>query len=216
MKAQFPWTTRLLIAVLTFALCGGPELASAQQQDTTTPTASPDTQTPAATQQENPAPAGQQPAETAAPTTPQQDATQVPATSPQTANPNAPARPGTMMDPAAGPLQPAPSTNLPNAPSSSQQEQTQQPSSAPTATAPARPQDREPLGTATAEGGRTVGGAASRPAGTAIAPAKQRQTRSFLIKLGALAGAGIAIGTVYALSRGTSSTPPNASAGTRR
>ena len=71
-------------------------------------------------------------------------------------------------------------------------------------------------GTATAEGGRTVGGAASRPAGTAIAHAKQRQTRSFFIKLGAIAGAGIAIGTVYALSRGTSSTPPNASTGTRQ
>jgi xanthosine utilization system XapX-like protein len=34
--------------------------------------------------------------------------------------------------------------------------------------------------------------------------------RSFLIKLGAIAGAGIALGTVYALTRGTSSTPPGA------
>ncbi len=220
MNAQFPWTTRLLIAVLTFALCGGPELASAQQQETTTPAASPDTQTPPAGQQENPAPEAtatdQSTTQTAAPADQQQEATQVPAPSPQTADPNAPARPGTLMDPAAGPLQPVPSTTLPNAPSATQQDQTQQPSTPPVSSAPTRPKDRDPLGTATAEGGRTVGGAASRPAGTAIAPAKQRQTRSFLIKLGAIAGAGIAIGTVYALSRGTSSTPPNASTGTRQ
>jgi hypothetical protein len=55
----------------------------------------------------------------------------------------------------------------------------------------------------------TVGGGASKPAGTAIAPAKQRQYRSFLVKLGLIAGAGAALGTVYALSRGTSSVPPN-------
>ena len=220
MNAQFPWTTRLLIAVLTFVLCGGPQSVSAQQQETPTPAASPDTQTSPAGQQENPAPAAtateQSTDETAAPTDQQQEATQVPAPSPQTADPNAPARPGTLMDPAAGPLQPVPSTTLPNAPSATQQDQTEQPTAPPVSSAPPRPKDRDPLGTATAEGGRTVGGAASRPAGTAIAPAKQRQTRSFLIKLGAIAGAGIAIGTVYALSRGTSSTPPNASTGTRQ
>ena len=219
MNAQFPWTTRLLIAVLTFVLCGGPELATAQQE-ATTPAASPETQTPPAGQQENPMPEAtateQSTDETAAPADQQQEATQVPAPSPQTADPNAPARPGTLMDPAAGPLQPIPSTTLPNAPSATQQDQTEQPSTPPVSSAPARQKDRDPLGTATAEGGRTVGGAASRPAGTAIAPAKQRQTRSFLIKLGAIAGAGIAIGTVYALSRGTSSTPPNASTGTRQ
>ena len=43
---------------------------------------------------------------------------------------------------------------------------------------------QEPLGTATAEGVPTVGGAASRPAGEAIAPDKQNQRRSLLIKLG--------------------------------
>jgi hypothetical protein len=44
----------------------------------------------------------------------------------------------------------------------------------------------------------------------AIAPAKQHQVRSFLIKLGAVAGGAIAIGTVYALSRSSPSRPPGA------
>ena len=39
---------------------------------------------------------------------------------------------------------------------------------------------QQPLGAATAEGVPTVGGAASRPAGEAIAPAKQNQRRSLL------------------------------------
>jgi hypothetical protein len=67
-----------------------------------------------------------------------------------------------------------------------------------------------PLGTAAAEKARTAGGGASRPAGVAIAPAKQKRSRGLLIKLGALAAAGAAMGTVYALSRGTSSTPTGA------
>jgi hypothetical protein len=67
---------------------------------------------------------------------------------------------------------------------------------------------QQPLGTAAAEKGVTQGGAASRPAGNAIAGTKQRQSRSFLIKMGAIAAAGVALGTIYALSRGTSSVPP--------
>jgi hypothetical protein len=66
---------------------------------------------------------------------------------------------------------------------------------------------QQPLGAATAEGVPTVGGAASRPAGMAIAPAKQNQKRSLLIKVGLIAAAGIAIGTVVALSKGTSAQP---------
>ena len=68
----------------------------------------------------------------------------------------------------------------------------------------------EPTGTAAAPAGTISGSTASRPAGAAIAPAKQRQVRSFVIKLGLIAGAGVALGTVYALSRGSSSTPPGA------
>src|SRR6185369_2128355 len=54
------------------------------------------------------------------------------------------------------------------------------------------------------------GSAASKPAGAAIAPAKQRRTRSLLIKLGIIAGAGAALGTVYGLSKGSPSRPPGA------
>ena len=72
------------------------------------------------------------------------------------------------------------------------------------------PQDdpQEPVGTAAAPPVKTTGVAASRPAGAAIAPGKQRRARSLLIKVGALVGAGVAIGTVVALSSGSPSRPP--------
>lgn len=110
---------------------------------------------------------------------------------------------GTTVNPAQGPLSP------PTAP------EAQPPSGSPQGTPhteiaqPTAPDKNEPLGTAAAEGVPTQGGGASRPAGTAIAPAKQHQTRSLLLKLGAVAAGGIAIGTVAALSRGTGSAPSN-------
>lgn len=67
---------------------------------------------------------------------------------------------------------------------------------------------QEPVGTAAAPPVKTTGVAASRPAGAAIAPGKQRRARSLLIKVGALVGAGVAIGTVVALSSGSPSRPP--------
>jgi hypothetical protein len=66
------------------------------------------------------------------------------------------------------------------------------------------------LGTAVGQQGVTTGGVASRPAGAAIAPAKQRQYRSLFIKIGAIAAAGAAIGTIVALTKGSPSTPPGA------
>ncbi len=69
---------------------------------------------------------------------------------------------------------------------------------------------QQPVGTAAAESVETTGVAASNPAGAAIAPAKQRRTRSILIKVGALVGAGVAIGTVAALSSASPSRPPGA------
>ena len=71
-------------------------------------------------------------------------------------------------------------------------------------------QDRtpEPVGTAAAPPLKTTGVAASRPAGAAIAPGKQRRARSILIKVGAIMGAGVAVGTVVALSSGSPSRPP--------
>jgi hypothetical protein len=68
----------------------------------------------------------------------------------------------------------------------------------------------KPLGTAAAEIGIASGTTASKPAGVAIAPAKQHQSRSLFIKLGALIGAGVALGTVMALSSGSPSRPPGA------
>ena len=69
---------------------------------------------------------------------------------------------------------------------------------------------REPVGTAAAESIQTTGVAASRPAGAAVAPAKQRRVRSILIKVGALVGVGVAVGTTMALSQGSPSKPPGA------
>lgn len=68
----------------------------------------------------------------------------------------------------------------------------------------------EPVGTAAAQAAKTRGGVASKPAGAAIAPAKQKRTRSLLIKLGLIAGAGVAVGSVYALQKGSPSRPPGA------
>jgi hypothetical protein len=75
---------------------------------------------------------------------------------------------------------------------------------------PKTPDPIQPVGIAAAENIRTTGVAASAPAGAAIAPAKQKQTRSFLIKMGAVLGAGAALGTVAALSAGSPSRPPGA------
>jgi len=69
---------------------------------------------------------------------------------------------------------------------------------------------RAPVGTAAAESVETTGVAGSNPAGAAIAPAKQRRTRAILIKVGAIVGAGAAIGAVAALSSGSPSRPPGA------
>jgi hypothetical protein len=64
-----------------------------------------------------------------------------------------------------------------------------------------------PVGTAAAPYVKTNGVSASRPAGAAIAPAKQRRIRSIAIRVGLLVGAGVAIGTVVAASAGSSSRP---------
>jgi hypothetical protein len=81
-------------------------------------------------------------------------------------------------------------SNVSNAP------QGQQPSATPA-----------PVGTAVAPYEKGVGVAASRPAGAVIAPAKQKRTRSFMIKIGVLIGAAIAVGTVVALSNASPSQP---------
>jgi len=113
---------------------------------------------------------------------------------------------GTTVNPSQGPLMPAPETQQapaqqnqpPTMPSTQLSQRPSQPSTITT----------EPLGTATAESVPANGGGASRPAGTAIAGAKQHQMRSLFLKLGAVAAAGVAIGTVAGLSKGTPGTAP--------
>ena len=84
----------------------------------------------------------------------------------------------------------------------------QPPANAPTPTQQTQ-QKQEPNGTAVAPEIGTSGGAASKPAGVALAPPKQRRMTSLLFKLGILAGAGVAIGTVAALSAASPSHVPN-------
>jgi hypothetical protein len=69
---------------------------------------------------------------------------------------------------------------------------------------------QKPVGTAAAEAPHATGIAASQPAGVAIAPAKQRRVRTIVLRVGAIVGAGVAVGTVVALSAATSSRPPGA------
>lgn len=67
-----------------------------------------------------------------------------------------------------------------------------------------------PSGAAGAKAAPAKGAPASRPVGSAIAPAKQRERRSLLIKVGLVAGACVAVGTAVALSKGSPSRPPGA------
>ena len=153
------------------------------------------------------APANAQPAPSSDQSTTQSTA---PSNGTQTNSPQQPTNqqaptPGTNVNPSQGPLTPV--TTYPDAAG----EQQAQPQSAPAQSIPEGPQPKkptEPVGAATAESVPTTGGAAAKPAGVAIAPAKQHQTRSLLLKVGAVVAAGAALGTVYALSHGTASTPP--------
>ena len=106
---------------------------------------------------------------------------------------------GANVSESALPENPDPANGL--APAQEQQPATPQPAPAPPDNA------HRPVGTAAAPYEPTTGIAASRPAGAAIAPAKQRRVRTFLISLGVIAGAGIAIGSVAALSHGSPSRP---------
>lgn len=126
-------------------------------------------------------------------------------------------RPAASASPSAGSA-PVNVQPLPDAPSVVAQAQTpeQKPAASPDSSAPpsseksSPPAPQQPKGAAAAEVQKSTGTAASTPSGAAIAPAKQKRSRSLLIRLGALAGAGIAIGTVVALSSAGPSKPPGA------
>lgn len=207
MRTAKNWTSRVLSCALVLALCGIPELVQAQSMPGTR------TQTEAPPVQDQRAPQDVQPATPAAlpdaPSTAQEAQTvaqNTPAPATGAPEPNA-APPQTSPD-QAPPAQTAPAENgtttapVPTtAPAPNQ--------APPAQNAPAKP-TQEPAGAAAAQSGVTTGGAASKPAGMAIAPAKQRQVRSFLIKMAAIAAGGAAIGTVVALSKGSPSKPPGA------
>lgn len=147
----------------------------------------------------------QQPSQSPSPATQEQDPNQsaVPA---QTPTPSGTETPSTGDEaPAATPEQAGSQprqTDTPTAPASApaqqsgQQSQAQQQGSKPA-----------PVGTAVAPYEKGVGIAASRPAGAVIAPAKQRRTRAFFIKVGLLVGAAAAVGSVVALSSASPSQP---------
>lgn len=142
---------------------------------------------------------------------------QDPQSSPQQTQPPS-SHGGVMIDPSAGPLSPSePSSGAtqPVGPPSAQPAVPSPSAQPPQPSQTAQPATPAPVGAAAAEQVRTTGGSASRPAGNAIAPVKQHQYRSILIKLGALAAAGVAAGTVYGLSRATPSTPPHAATGAK-
>ena len=205
--------TRSLILTLTLSLSGATELIAQSKTLPDAPSAS------------------RLLAQNAAPTNPQNPATQDPAQAEQSEQ----QQPSTPRVVPVKP-EPAPGTEESTTPDAATQEQPQSSSAdqqgdGPRVVPPADPAELQkleseqqqnqpaqapvsdrtnPLGTAAAEKGKTVGGGASRPAGVAIAPAKQKRSRSLLIKLGVVAAAGAALGTIYGLSRGTKSTPPGA------
>jgi hypothetical protein len=74
----------------------------------------------------------------------------------------------------------------------------------------APPSAEKPVGTAAAGVMPASGIAASQPAGVAIAPAKQHRVRTILIRTGVIIGAGVAVGSVVALTEATPSRPPGA------
>lgn len=121
-----------------------------------------------------------------------QQATPQSSSSPQ----QVPASPSTMQPP----------VELPENPGASAATQNQAPSQP---GVPQTPAQQQPSGTAVAPQVEVSGGAASKPAGVAIAPPKQHQIRSFLIKFGFIAGAGVAIGTVVGLSAASPGHVPN-------
>lgn len=115
----------------------------------------------------------------------------------------APAGPAETTQPAqSGPTASPQNANVPSAPDPQ--------AAAPTAQSADKQNESDankPVGTAIAPYEKTMGVTASRPAGAVIAPAKQRRIRAIVIKIGVIAAAGVAIGTVAALSHSSTSQP---------
>jgi outer membrane biosynthesis protein TonB len=178
-------TTRFTALFLILLLGAAPGLCGAQQSATPSSTPAPQQQTP--TQQpDKPAIQEIPPASTVPPGA--SDTQPIPQPAPNEQP----------VEPAPQPIPDAPSATLSG--TSGQTVPSQQPQN----------DQQPPAGTAAAKIGNPKGGLASRPAGAAIAPSPQRRSRSLLIKMGLLAGAGVAIGSVIALSQGSPNRPPGA------
>lgn len=222
--------TKILNTMIIAGLCITPEMMPAQQSQNSAPQNQSSAQQNQSSAQQNQSPAqqnqnsapvqnqAQQPQTPAQPPANTAQPAQAPQNGAQASQEEQPAVPqgGIKVDPSQAPLQPV--TTYPDASQQQQNEpepqNAQQPQTTVTEQVPEAPQPKkpsEPVGTAAAEKVPTAGGAASKPAGIAIAPAKQHQMRGLLIKIGAIAAAGVAVGTIYGLSRGTPSIPPNTS-----
>jgi hypothetical protein len=98
-----------------------------------------------------------------------------------------------------------------NAPSGSSQPRQDQPQPNQNQQQPSHDQQQnggtQPVGTAAAPAVNGTGVSGSRVSGAAIAPAKQRRVRTILISVSVIVAAGVAIGTVVALSHATPSQP---------
>lgn len=109
----------------------------------------------------------------------------------------------------AEPLPDSPGVSAQASQNQSQQSQAGQANTNTAAPQPAKT-EQQPLGTAAAPAVNPVGVAASQPAGVAVAPAKPHRVWTMVVKVGAIAGAAVAIGSVMALSKASPSKPPGA------
>lgn len=88
------------------------------------------------------------------------------------------------------------------------------PQSQPAQTSQAQESTQVPSGTAGAKAPNVKGAPVAQPSGAAVAPPRQHGHRSLLIKLGLLAGAGVAVGAVVAMSQASPARPPGATSAT--
>lgn len=187
---------RLLVAAMLSMLCVAPRLAAAQTPaGAASASAQPSTDFPDSPGSVRYPSRG----DIAQATEPSQPVNQAPAAQAPAAQNPATQDSATQGSATQDPASPAPVSTQPA---------TQAPPSA--QTAPPQRDVQKPAGTAASPIEKSTGIAASNPAGVAIAPAKQKRSRSILIKVGALVGAGAALGTVMALSQASPSKPPGA------
>jgi cytoskeletal protein RodZ len=107
------------------------------------------------------------------------------------------------------------SNSLPDAPQP-QQAQTPQQSSQASQQSSQTSSTQTPSGAAGAKAATPKGAPVAQTVGAAVAPAHQRGHRSLLIKVGLLAGAAVAVGTVVALSERSPTRPPGTASSTHQ